>query len=120
MTNTKWYSISAVLRHFVESDDVPDHFEFVVFVVAAESTDEAVTRGKQCAHMLEFRSRNEYGHPIGAVFEEVVDAYPMLDEVRDGAEVYSRFFNVDQIQLLRQRSFDDAGRGLISRKGKGQ
>lgn len=95
-----WRSVSALLKHFVKGGGIDDEYEYTVFLVLADSDDEALSRGEALARKLEYRSQNSDGDEIGVLFERMLDVYPLIDLPGDGAEVFSRFLSESQARAI--------------------
>jgi hypothetical protein len=87
-----WFTVTIYLRSS-EPVDGSVLVEEAVHLIEAASDDEARSKALLVAKRLEHRYANVAGKDVVWSVESVGEPYELMDGLKDGAEVYSRFIS---------------------------
>ncbi len=87
-----WFTVPIYLRSS-EPVDGEVLIQEVIHLIDADSDDEARSKALLAAKRLELTYKNVTGKDVIWSVESVGEPYELMDELKDGAEIYSRFIS---------------------------
>jgi len=101
-----WYSARLLFESLHRLSKEPPFFEEKWAVFRAASHDDAATKVKKVGKKFEHAYENAKGNMVHVKFREVLEVQEILDDqIRDGTEVFFRFWSkptLQQLALLRE------------------
>ena len=98
-----WFAVPIYLRSS-EPVDGEVLLQETIHLVEAESEEEAMQKARALVNKLEHQYNNVIGKEVRWSLDEIGDLWELLDDLSDGAEVYSRFINDETRNALRGKS----------------
>lgn len=87
-----WFTVPIYLRSSEPADgDVL--LEEAIHLIEAESAESAMEKARSVANELEHCYPNAHGKEVRWSLDEIGEPWELLDDLRNGAEIYSRFIN---------------------------
>jgi len=104
-----WFTVPIYLRSSEPADgDVL--LEEAIHLIEAESEEKAMEKARALVNKLEHRYPNVHGKEVRWSLDGIGEPWELLDDLRDGAEIYSRFLNEKDRSTPRRPSADVGNR----------
>jgi len=97
-----WFTVPIYLRSSEPLDD-DVLLEEAIHLFEAMSDEEAMAKAKLLAQKLEHRYANVYGKEVAWTLESIGEPWKLLDDLKDGAEIYSRFLSDEEKRAIARK-----------------
>jgi hypothetical protein len=97
-----WFTVPIYMRSS-EPLDGDDFLEETIHLIEARSDEKTMTKARLLAQRLEHRYANVHGKEVAWVLESIGDPWELTDDLKDGAEIYSRFLSGQEKRAIPRR-----------------